>query len=191
MYKTCTRTQLAMCILGLSYEMSIKRERQCSGYQMCVKELRYNFAYQVLNRVLSLTTRLSYFDGASRWLHLCCVGARQLCYFMTIRKKNDLKIVRIFILWIFLRNLKIIMKNWSKVMRTEKFFLICGENQKKYWNIFQLIYKILQKFLKNYEIPDLSELWTNFKDIVKKNLENFEYPLLQTLRKTRVNVEDT
>ncbi len=28
------------------------------------------------------------------------------------------------------------------------------------------------KISENYEIPDLSELWTDFKDIVKKNLEN-------------------
>ncbi len=53
------------------------------------------------------------------------------------------------------------------------------------------MYEILQKFRKNYEIPDLSEFWTDFMDIIKKNMENSEYPLLQTLRKTKVDFEDT
>ncbi len=40
---------------------------------------------------------------------------------------------------------------------------------------------------KNYEIPDLGELWTDFKDIVKKNLGTHYYKLW----KTRVDCEDT
>ncbi len=75
-------------------------------------------------------------------------------------------------------------------MRTDKFFKIWGENSRTYRKIFKLIYEILQKFRRNYEIPDLSELRTDFEDIVKKNLENSEYPLLQTSRNTRVNFED-
>ncbi len=77
-----------------------------------------------------------------------------------------------------------------KLMRTEKLFKICRKNSRTHRKIFKLIYKILLKFWKNYEIPALSELWTDFKDIVKKNLENSEYPLLQTLRKTRVNLDN-
>ncbi len=67
-------------------------------------------------------------------------------------------------------------------MRKEKIFKNFGKNLRKYWKIFKIIYEILQKFGKNYEISDLSELWMDVEGIVKKNLENFEYPLLQILK---------
>ncbi len=65
-----------------------------------------------------------------------------------------------------------------------KFYHVFFEIFSKYWcRWFLLSLDFIEISEKLWEIPDLSKLWTDFKDIIRKNLENSEYPLLQTLKK--------
>ncbi len=78
----------------------------------------------------------------------------------------------------FLRNLKEIMKNFSEwveqIYENREILKKIAEKMRGNIEKFQANSRNLQKFWKNYEIPDLSELWTDFTDMVKKNPENSE-----------------
>ncbi len=61
------------------------------------------------------------------------------------------------------------------------------------WKKSEEILKNSQANLRNStEISEKLREWTDFKKYtIKKNVENTEYPLLQTSRRTRVDFQDT